>query len=140
MSSFTLPASAVSSSGSGGGFWSGVAGLFSGGGGGSSSGMWGNIFQGLLGGLGSMASGGGGGGGGNGLSAEQQVGMIWHQGEEVRKNAGYAAQLADYAQQKDKVRRRAALDNYGQFSLLKRYAPNYQQPAPVDLPPKPAWT
>lgn len=135
MASFTLPASAVSSSG--GGFWSGVgSGLSSVFGGGSSGGMWGNIFQGLLGGLGAMAS----GNGQQGLSAEQQVGMIWHQGEEQRKNAGYAAQLADYFGQKDKVRKRAALDTYGQFSQLKRYAPNYQDTPPVDLPARPAWT
>lgn len=118
---------------SGGGFWSGVASglgsLFGGGssgGGSSSSSMWGNIFQGILGGLGGMAS----GGGDEGLSAEQRVGLIQHQGTEQRRTVGFTADMEDFYKQKNKIRQRAALDTYGQFSLLDRYAPNYK-PAPA---------
>ena len=119
---------------SGGGFWSGVASgigsLFGGGssGGGSSGGsnMWGNIFQGILGGLGGMAS----GGGGDQLSLSDRVHLIKEESTEQRRNIGFAADMEDFYKQKNKLRQRAALDTYGQFSLLGRYAPNYK-PAPA---------
>lgn len=133
MASFSLPASSVSSS-SGSGWGSMISGMFGGGSsGGSSSGIWGNIFQGILGGLGAMAS----GNGNQGLSADQQVGLGWHQEEAARRNIGYAAEMEDYMKQKDKMRKRAALDTYGQFSLLSKYAPNYKAAPPVDPGTKP---
>lgn len=121
---------------SGGGFWSGVVSglgsLFGGGsgGGGSSGGsnMWGNIFQGILGGLGGMAS----GGGDEGLTVEQRIGLIKEQSHEQRRNIGFAADMEDFTKQRNKIRQRAALDTYGQFSLLGRYAPNYKDTPAID--------
>lgn len=112
----------------------GIAGALGGGGGssgGGSSNTWGNIFQGLLGGLGGA------------MDAQAQQRMTREENEyakeririsseEQRRNIGFAADMDDYYKQKDKVRRRAALDTYGQFSLLSRYAPNYQNTPPVD--------
>lgn len=118
-------------SGSSGGWMSAIGSLFGGSSGssmGSSSNMWGNIFQGMLGGLGAMAS----GGGEKGLSVGEQIGLIQQQSHEQRRNIGFTADMEDYYKQKDKVRRRAALDTYGQFSLLSRYAPNYTAAPPVD--------
>lgn len=119
---------------SGGGFWSGIASgigsLFGGGssGGGSSGGnMWGNIFQGILGGLGGMASGGDGE-----MSLSDRVHMVKEQSHEQRRNIGFTADMEDYYKQKNKLRQRAALDTYGQFSLLKRYAPTYKDTPAID--------
>lgn len=123
-----LTSSAASTGSSGGGWMSAVGSLFGGSGGSSSGNMWGNIFQGILGGLGAMAS----GSGQKGPSVGEQVGLTQFQATEARRNIGFAADMEDYYKQKDKMRRRAALDTYGQFSLLSKYAPNYQPAAPID--------
>lgn len=132
-------ATGVASSG-GGGFWSGIGsaigGLFGGGssGGGSSTGS--NIFASMLGGLGGMAD-----------AKMQQARTreehgfnmeeLGKQGLEQRRSIGYTADMEDYYKQKNKVRKRAALDTYGQFSLLDRYAPGMTAAAPIDAPNRP---
>lgn len=97
----------------------------------SSSGgsYWGDIFKAILGGIGSSAE----------ASAKSKMSKeeIAQHGFEDRKSADFAAQLADYYKQKDQFRKRAALDTYGQFSLLHRYAPNYKPAPGVDVPPQP---
>lgn len=107
---------------SGSGFWKGLSSLFGGGGDGDS----GNIFGKMLaGGLGSMAE---------GLISEKAVKEA---GKQARQNYSFQAELADFYSQKDKARKRAALDTYGQFSLLDRWAPGTQSTPQVDLPNKP---
>lgn len=131
-------ATSAASSG-GGGFWgglaSGIGSLFGGssnsGGGGGSSGGWGNIFSSMLGGLGGMAD----AKMGQAQTREQHdfnIASIQKQSEEQRRNIGFAADMEDFYNQKNKVRKRAALDTYGQFSLLDRYAPNMQAAPPID--------
>ena len=63
--------------------------------------------------------------------ADQVAGTQW-QSHEARRNIGFAADMEDYYKQKDKMRRRAALDTYGQFSKLSKYAPGYTAAPPVD--------
>lgn len=110
-----------SSSGGGTGFWAGLGNLL----GGGSSGE-GNIFGKMLaGGLGSMAE---------GLISEKAVKEA---GKQARQNYSFQAELADFYNQKDKARKRAALDTYGQFSLMDRWAPGAQSTPQVDLPNKP---
>lgn len=84
----------------------------SGGGGGTAS-----IFSALLGGIGGSAE--------AKLSVETAKVKAETEGREQRKSAGFEYQLKDYYTQKDKVRKRAALDTYGQFSQISRWAPNY---------------
>lgn len=132
-SSGTNWGSLLGGSGGGGGFWSsiasGIGGLFSGGGSSGGGGnMWGNIFQGLLGGIGAAV----GGGGDEGLSMQERIGLMQEESHEARRNIGFAADMEDFYKQKDKMRKRAALDTYGQFSLLSKYAPNYTPAPPVD--------
>jgi hypothetical protein len=95
----------------------------------NSSGLGSNIFASLLGGLGGMAD------------AKLQIKMAQDlariRGEEDRKTLGYSADLKDYYDQKNKYRKKVALDTYGQFSLLDRWAPNYTPPAPIEQPAKP---
>jgi hypothetical protein len=95
----------------------------------NSSGLGTNIFSALLGGIGGAAD------------AKLQIKMAQDlariRGEEDRKTLGYSADLKDYYDQKNKYRKKVALDTYGQFSLLDRWAPNYTPPAPIDQPAKP---
>lgn len=100
---------------------------------GSSGGsIWGSVFQAVLGGLGS--------------SSEAKLSMKMMEeggklkGYEDRKTLDFTAQLEDYYKQEDKVRKRAALDTYGQFSLLKKYAPNMKQATPLSSFTKPTPT
>lgn len=101
--------------------------------GGSSSGggssAWGNIFQAVLGGIGGSAD--------AKLDFKKLEENIKGKGLEDRKTLDFTGQLEDYYKQQDKVRKRAALDTYGQFSLLDRYAPNMKPSAPVQMPTKP---
>lgn len=92
---------------------------------GGSSNLWGAV----LGGIGTAA--------GAKMDAKSAATLARLQGEEQRKTLGYGAALEDHYSQKNKIRQRKALDTYGQFSLLSRYAPNYQAPAPLDQPPLP---
>lgn len=107
---------------------SAISGLFGGGGssGGSSSGDYGDIFKAILGGVGGYAT------------AKMDEKSLKEAGKQQRKTLSFQAQLGDFYNQKDKVRKRAALDTYGQFSLLDRYAPNRTAARPIDAPPMPS--
>lgn len=108
-------------SGSTGGFNWGS--LFGGGSSGSSGS--GNIFGALLGGLQGAAA------------AKLDEKAVKQAGIERRKSSAFEADLVDYYKQKDKSRKRVALDTYGQFSQLKRWAPNYTNTPAVEQPAKP---
>jgi hypothetical protein len=112
-------------SSSGGGILNGIKSIF---GGGSSSGG-GNIWTSLLGGLAGAAD--------AKISGQDLKDSIKLQGTEQRKTADFEAALKDYYTQQDKVRKRQALDTYGQFSLMDRINPGYQDTPPVQMPPKP---
>lgn len=88
-----------------------VGGLFGGGSGGGSNSS-NNLWASLLGGLGGAAQGY--------LSGKDLKENTEAKGKEDRKTSKFEAELLDYYKQKDKVRKRAALDTYGQFSLAKR--------------------
>lgn len=107
----------------GGGLWSSIIGGLTGGSGGGGSS---NIWQGLLGGLGAAAQ---------GYMDEKAVKEA---GKQQRQSIGYTAELEDFYKQKDKARKRAALDTYGQFSLMSRYAPTANRVVPLDQPVKPS--
>jgi hypothetical protein len=116
--------------GSGGGGWMNMVGKMFGGGGQGGSG--GGIFGALLSGLGGAA-----GSWMDGKNSEKAMKM---KGEQDRKTLAYTADLEDYFKQKDKVRKRVGLDTYGQFSQLKRWAPNYVDTPMPDQPAKPTPT
>jgi hypothetical protein len=111
---------------SGGGIMSTISKIF--GGGGSSSGG-GSIWTSLLGGLAGAAD--------AKISGQDLKDSIKLQGTEQRKTADFEAALKDYYTQQDKVRKRQALDTYGQFSLMDRINPGYKDTPPVQMPPKP---
>ena len=101
--------------------------LFGGGGSGSTS-IWSAVLGGLSGAAGSY------------LSGKDADKAIREQGKETRRTLEYTAQLEDHYGQLDKSRKRRALDTYGQFSLMDRYAPNYKPAAPLDQPQRPGLT
>lgn len=119
-------------SGGGGsaGWMSKIAGMFSGNGSQGSSG--GSIFGALLSGLGGAA--------GSWMDGKNAAAAFKMKGEQDRKTTAFTADLQDFYKQKDKVRKRVALDSYGQFSQLKRWAPNYVDTPMPDQPAKPAPT
>lgn len=100
----------------------GISNLFGGGGGAASSN---NIFGAILGGLGGAAE---------GLLSEKAVEKA---GEQSRKTISFQAALEDYYNQKSKVRKRAALDTYGQFSTMDRWAPGARPAPAIDVPARP---
>lgn len=105
-----------------------VGGLFSSKSGSSSMGS--DIFKALLGGIGGSAD--------AKLTAEMYVKKAQTEGLEQRKSSLFEQELLDYAKQQDKVRKRAALDTYGQFSQISRWAPNYVSKNPaIQTPAKP---
>lgn len=115
------------SSTSSGGFWSNLGGWaskFLGGDGGNSSG---NIYEGILSGLGGAA---------DALISKETV---EEQGKQSRKTLDFKYALEDFYNQKDKVRKRAALDTYGQFSTMNRWAPNATTAPAIDQPNKPGY-
>jgi hypothetical protein len=115
------------SGGGGGGWASAIGSLFGGGdkGNGGSSNIWGSILSGL-------------GGAAEGyLSGKDAKEALETRGKEDRKTIDFEYGLKDYYTQKDKVRKRAALDTYGQFSLTDRFAPGMVAAPPVQQPPKP---
>ena len=60
------------------------------------------------------------------------------EGLEQRKTSLFEQELLDYSKQQDKVRKRAALDTYGQFSQIDRWAPTYVAKNPaIQAPAKP---
>ena len=97
-------------------FWSSigkaVSGIF---GGGSNLGS--DIFKALLGGIGGSAD--------AKLDVEALVKKAEAEGKEQRKTSLFEYQLLDYGKQQDKVRKRAALDTYGQFNQIAKWAPSY---------------
>lgn len=116
-------------------------------GGGGGGGGWGSFFGNVLGGL--FGGGDSSQGGGNiwgqmlagGLNGYAQAGlseeMLKIKGKEDRMSTAFEAQLIDHYKQRDKVRKRQALDTYGQFSTIKSFAPNYQDTPAPELPPQP---
>lgn len=105
-----------------------VGGLFSSNSGSGSAGS--DIFKALLGGIGGSAD--------AKLTAEMYVKKAQTEGQEQRKSSLFEQELLDYAKQQDKVRKRAALDTYGQFSQISRWAPNYVSKNPaIQTPAKP---
>ena len=102
-----------------------VSGLFGGGGGG-------DIFKAILGGIGGSAD--------AKLKMEMAKETAKIQGTEQRKSLDFSAQLEDFYNQKNKARKRLALDSYGAFSLHKRYAPTLKPTAAVEVPTKPVAT
>lgn len=124
--------SALSGSDSGGtdwGKWASSIGNFFGGSDGSQSSGWNNIFGAMLGGL------AGGADAKLGLEAVREKAKL--EGQEERKSLGFAGDLEDYYKQKEKARKRTAIDTYGQFSLMDRWAPNAAPAPAVDVPNKP---
>lgn len=118
-----------SSSSSGDGGWMNTLGNWLGklGGGDSSSGGGGNIYSSLLGGLSGAAE---------GIISKEAV---EEQGKQSRKTLDFQAALQDFYKQKDKVRKRGALDTYGQFSTMDRWAPGAQSAPPIDQSQKPGY-
>ena len=97
-------------------WWSAIGNLFSSGGDSGGNG-WGNIFQAILGGVSGSAD--------AKLNVELFQKKAQAEGLESRKNSLFEYQLLDLAKQQDKYRKRAALDTYGQFNQIKKWAPTY---------------
>jgi hypothetical protein len=95
--------------------------------GGGSDGIGGNIFEGLLAGLGGAA---------DALISKEAV---EEQGKQSRKTLDFEYALKDYYENKDRVRKRASLDSYGQFSSLDRWAPTYKAPPAPTVGTKPSY-
>jgi hypothetical protein len=109
---------------SGGGSSSFLGSLFGGGSSGSGSSAMTSIFGGLLSGLSASAKGK--------ADLKAIVDAEHAKGAEQRKTSAFEASLLDYYKQKDKVRKRAALDSYGSYSVMpKTTAP------PIDMPTLP---
>lgn len=135
-----------SGSSSGGSIWSGGSGNF--GDGSSSSGTGGNFWGSVLKGIGTYFGGSGSSGSGNSSAwwnaasgaASAYLGKeaMEEKGKQDRATTAFEAELMDYYKQKDKYRKRVALDTYGQFSTMKRWAPTATAAAPVDVPNKPS--
>lgn len=114
--------------------------------GGGGSNIWGSILNGVSSWYSSRNSGGGGSGNSSALwnfasgaaGAYLSKEAVEKQGEQSRKLTEYEANLADYYKQKDKARKRVALDTYGQFSLMNRWAPNATAAPALDQPAKPS--
>src|SRR6187431_1280051 len=97
--------------------WSSIGNLFGGGGSDSGGNGWTNIFQAILGGIGGSAD--------AKLNVELFQKKAQAEGLESRKGSLFEYQLKDLSQQQDKYRKRTALDTYGQFNQIKKWAPNY---------------
>lgn len=94
-------------------------------GGATASGGGSNIWESVLSGVGTAAG---------GIMDEKTAKEVAKQG---RQTLDFAASLKDYYDQKDKVRKRAALDTYGQFSTMDRWAPNAVAAPPIEQPARP---
>lgn len=118
------------------GFWnnvgSAVSGLLGGGSSGGKNDLTSNIFAAMLGGINGSAD--------AKLAVEMTERKARIEGDENRKTSAFEAELADFYRQKDKTRKRAALDTYGQFSLMNRYAPNRTAAPGIQMPAKPTAT
>lgn len=95
--------------------------------GGTTGSTGGSIFEAMLGGLGGAAD--------AFLSKE----AVEESGKQNRRTLDFKAALDDYYLQKNKVRKRAALDTYGQFSTMDRWAPGARPAPALDQPAKPGY-
>lgn len=95
----------------------------------SSSGVWGDIFKGVLSGLGSSAA--------AKANAKDTKVNIKDTGLEARKTTAYEMALQDYYKRSKDYKDSRALDNYGQFSRLNTIAPGYRPLAKVQDPGAP---
>lgn len=115
------------------GFWSNVgsavSGLFGGGSGSGQQSAGSNIFATMLGGINGSAD--------AKLAVEMAERKARIEGDEARKTSAFELELKEHYLQKDKARKRAALDTYGQFSLMDRYAPSRTDTPAVQVPAKP---
>lgn len=112
-----------SDSSSSGGWMKALGGLF---GGGSSGGQGGgNIWESVLAGAGTAA----------GAMLDEKTAK--EMGKQQRQTLDFTASLKDFYEQKNKVRKRAALDTYGQFSTMDRWAPGAVAAPPIDSPARP---
>lgn len=113
----------TSSSGGGGSNWMSTLGnMLGGSSGGQSSGgtssIYGDLFKGILSGVGASAAAKGD------LAMAKEVTKI--KGLEDRKTTAFEAELLDYYKQRDNSRKFKALDQYGQFSRVSKFAPTYK--------------
>lgn len=95
----------------------------------SSSGN-GNIWGAVISGIGSAAS-----GYMQGKNKEDTEKLIGLKGIEDRRNLDFAAKLEEYNKQKDKQRKRASLNSYGQYNLMGDIMPTTTPE--VDVPARP---
>lgn len=124
--------SGASSSAGGGSNWmSSLGNLLGGSGGGGqtaggTSSVYGDLFKGILSGVGASAAAKGD------LAMAKEVTQI--KGQEDRKTTAFEAELLDYYKQRDNSRKFKALDQYGQFSRVSKFAPTYKPTymGPVD--------
>lgn len=152
--------SGASNSGGSGFDWGSVFGSLSGKASSSSGADWGKWLNLATDAYGAAKGGSGGSSGAGGGSALSSGGSIWESllagaggaakaymdessvkemGKQQRQTLDFSASLKDYYDQKDKTRKRAALDTYGQFSLMDRWAPNATKGIAVDQPAKPEY-
>lgn len=98
--------------------------------GGSSSNIWGGIISGIGSAAGSYLS-------SKSKDKDTQASLeaIGLQGLESRKTLQFGAQLEDHYKQEDKRRRRASLDTYGKYNLMRDLMPTTS--TPVEVPKAP---
>lgn len=109
------------------GFWEGVTNYFSSGDG------WGDIFDGILGGISSES---------RSRSDKDQARLTGEfalrntreQGREARRTAEYQTLLEKWAKDKEKEERRMGLSNFARFSPVDYGTPNYVPPAVGNMP------
>lgn len=130
--------SSGSSGSSGGGGWLQTIGNLMGGSGGSTSqqgggNMYGDLFKGVLSGLGASADAKGQ------LEMAREVTKL--KGLEDRKSTAFEAELLDFYDQRKNYRKHRALDMYSQFSRVSQFAPSFQRtytgPADPGTAPQP---
>lgn len=109
---------------------------------GGSSGIWGDVFKSVLGGISSYAGAKSSGKQAEKMSkleAETALKIAQIQGLEARKKTAFEKDLEYYYKQQDNRNKRLALDSYGAFSKLSTFAPQgFTLPAVPVVPPKPA--
>lgn len=101
---------------------------------GSSSSGNGNIWGAIISGIGSAAGGYMSGKAAEGSSQDNEK-LVGLKGIEDRKSLAFAGQLEDFYKQKEKQRKRASLNSYGQYNLMGKIMPT--STPPVDVPAQP---
>ena len=101
---------------------------------GSSSGGDSNIWGAIISGIGSAAGGYMSGQAAKGQSEDNEK-LVGLRGLEERKSLAFAAQLEDLYKQKEKSRKRLALNSYGQYNLLGNIMPTSSPPVEVPATP-----